>query len=86
MLEQQFLSRIQQAAEKADLWDELQTDWLCLDCELMPWSAKAQELLREQYAPVGNAGVQAIKAEQAVLERAMQRIDGLQNRVCMRSR
>ena len=26
------------------------TDWVCLDCELMPWSAKAQELLREQYA------------------------------------
>ena len=29
---------------------ELDTDWVCLDCELMPWSAKAQELLREQYA------------------------------------
>ena len=27
----------------------------CLDCELMPWSAKAQELLREQYAAVGAA-------------------------------
>ena len=24
----------------------LKTDWVCLDCELMPWSAKAQELLR----------------------------------------
>ena len=23
------------------------TDWVCLDCELMPWSAKAQELLRD---------------------------------------
>ena len=22
-------------------------DWACLDCELMPWSAKAQELLRD---------------------------------------
>ena len=79
VLEQQFLSRVQQAAEKAGLWDELQTDWLCLDCELMPWSAKAQELLREQYAPAGNAGVQAMTAEQAVLERAMERINGLQS-------
>jgi len=27
-----------------------------LDCELMPWSVKAQELLRRQYAAVGRAG------------------------------
>ena len=78
-LEQQFLGRLQQAADRAGLWEELGTDWLCLDCELMPWSAKAQELLRDQYAPVGNAGVQALKAEKDVLERAMQRIDGLEN-------
>ena len=31
---------------RAGLWDEFETDWICLDCELMPWSAKAQELLR----------------------------------------
>ena len=35
-----------------------ETDWLCLDCEFMPWSAKAQELLRQQYAPVGTAGLE----------------------------
>ena len=34
---------------------ELETDWVLLDGELMPWSAKAQELLRRQYAPVGAA-------------------------------
>ena len=37
---------------------------MCLDCELMPWSSKAQELLRQQYAPVGNAGIQALRAEE----------------------
>jgi len=31
------------------------TDWVCLDCELMPWSAKALELVRQQYASVGTA-------------------------------
>src|SRR5437867_1993472 len=36
------------------------TDWVCLDCELMPWSAKAQELLRQQYAPVGSAARAAL--------------------------
>ena len=30
----------------AGLWDELATDWLVLDAELLPWSAKAEELLR----------------------------------------
>ena len=39
----------------AGLWEEFGTDWVCLDCELMPWSAKAQELLRTQYAAVGAA-------------------------------
>ena len=54
-LESQFLERVRNAVESAGLWDELSTDWVCLDCELMPWSAKAQELLRLQYAPTGSA-------------------------------
>jgi protein phosphatase len=51
-----FLVRVRDAVEAAGLFDELATDWICLDCELMPWSAKAQGLLREQYAAVGAAG------------------------------
>jgi protein phosphatase len=39
-LEREFLNRIRNAVDKAGLWDELKTDWLCLDCELMPWSAR----------------------------------------------
>jgi protein phosphatase len=54
-LESEFLTRIRAAADKAGFWDEFATDWMCLDCELMPWSAKAQELLRQQYAAVGAA-------------------------------
>jgi protein phosphatase len=54
-LEREFLDRVRAAAERAGLWDELGTEWLCLDCELMPWSAKAQDLLRQQYAPAGAA-------------------------------
>jgi len=77
-LERQFLNRLRVAAEESGLWDELGTDWLCLDCELMPWSAKAQELLQKQYAPVGNAGVHALKAEDAVIAQAMLRVPGLE--------
>ncbi|MGB7280856.1 MAG: polynucleotide kinase-phosphatase [Candidatus Acidiferrum sp.] len=54
-LETQFLHRIGEAADSVALWDALKTDWLCLDAELMPWSAKAQELLRRQYAAVGSS-------------------------------
>ena len=54
-LEQEVLTRISSAVESAQLWDQFQTDWMCLDCEIMPWSLKAIELLRRQYAAVGTA-------------------------------
>ncbi len=54
-LETEFLDRIHQALTNSNFWQELATDWVCLDCELMPWSAKSQELIRQQYAPVGIA-------------------------------
>ncbi len=63
-LECQFLDGVRDSASAASLWDELNTDWLCLDCEVMPWSAKAQELLRQQYAPTGAAARAAL--EQAI--------------------
>lgn len=51
-----LLSRVGDAVDAAGLWDELATDWLLLDAELMPWSLKAGDLLRRQYAAVGAAG------------------------------
>jgi protein phosphatase len=69
-LETELLGRVRDAAEKAGLWEELQTDWLCLDCELMPWSAKAQELLRQQYAAVGAAARSALADALAALDMA----------------
>ncbi|HEX5423004.1 MAG TPA: polynucleotide kinase-phosphatase, partial [Candidatus Acidoferrales bacterium] len=72
-LEREFLDRVRAAVERAGLWDELGSDWLCLDCELMPWSAKAQDLLRQQYAPAGaaaKAGLsQAVSALRLTAER-----------------
>lgn len=69
-IEQALLVRVAAAATAAGLWDELATDWLGLDCELMPWSAKAQSLLREQYAPTGAAGEAALAAATATLTAA----------------
>lgn len=58
-LETQFLERIRTALTATGFWDQLKTDWVCFDCELMPWSAKAQALLKEQYAAVGAAATAA---------------------------
>ena len=54
-LEAALLERVARAFERAGLWDALGTDWVCLDCEILPWSAKASSLIREQYAAVGAA-------------------------------
>jgi protein phosphatase len=67
-VEFEFLDRVRGAADTGGLFDELATDWLLLDCELMPWSAKAQQLLREQYASVGAAGLAALGETVDVLE------------------
>jgi len=54
--EKEILMRLQNALSKAGFWNDFDTGWVCIDAELMPWSAKAQTLLEEQYAPVGRAG------------------------------
>ena len=77
-LEREFLARIRDAADGSGLWDELGTDWMCLDCELMPWSVKAQELLTSQYAPVGAAGTHVLNSARALLAEATTRIETLQ--------
>ncbi|MBV8552611.1 MAG: polynucleotide kinase-phosphatase [Acidobacteriaceae bacterium] len=69
-LEQALLEKVQAAVTSSGLWEDLKTDWLCLDCELMPWSAKAQELLREQYAPTGAAARASFPYVVAALESA----------------
>jgi len=68
-----LLARVRAAAGASGLWDELGTDWLLLDCELLPWSAKAMGLLRDQYAAVGAAARAGLGATIAVLEQAASR-------------
>ncbi|MEU9226745.1 polynucleotide kinase-phosphatase [Streptomyces massasporeus] len=68
-LTEEILDRVRTAADEAGLWDELETDWLLLDAELMPWSLKASGLLRSQYAAVG-------AASGAVLPEALSALQG----------
>src|SRR5262249_34699616 len=54
-LEAELLAAVRSTLDAAGFRERFQTTWCCLDCELMPWSAKAQELLKQQYAAVGAA-------------------------------
>jgi polynucleotide kinase-phosphatase len=65
-----LLLRLRKVAEEAGLFEELDTSWLLLDAELLPWSAKAGELLRNQYAVVGAAARASLPAATAALESA----------------
>jgi protein phosphatase len=67
------LARVRAAADITGLWDELSTDWLALDCELLPWSAKAIDLIRRQYASVGAAAHAGLTATLTTLEQAAAR-------------
>ena len=72
-LEIELLDRLNDALTQSNFWDNLNTDWVCLDCELMPWSVKAQELLKQQYAPVGVAAKEGLNAAVNVLQQAKDR-------------
>ncbi|MEV4455972.1 polynucleotide kinase-phosphatase [Microbispora sp. NPDC049633] len=64
----ELVDRLRAAA--APLWEALETDWVVLDCELLPWSAKAEGLIRDQYASVGAAARVALPEAVAALEMA----------------
>jgi protein phosphatase len=72
-LETEILNRVASALDKSALWDSFGTEWFCLDCEVMPWSVKAEELLRTQYAPTGAAATEAVGALGGVLQQATKR-------------
>jgi len=75
-IEAAFIERVGAAVEAAGIWDEFKTTWVCLDCELMPWSAKAQALLKAQYAAVGAAAQASLADAVAALSQASQRSAG----------
>jgi hypothetical protein len=85
-LDRPLLDRVRAAA--TPLFAELATDWLLLDTELLPWSAKAGGLIRERYAGVGAAGRHALPAALAVLDQVAARgldVTALRDRIELRS-
>lgn len=56
-----LLERFDTVLDKTGFWNDFNTDWVCLDTELMPWSEKAQGLIKEQYAAIGHAAVHSLE-------------------------
>ncbi len=59
-LEQDLIRNIKKALDKAGAWGELNTNWIFLDAEIMPWSLKAFDLIRGQYAATGSSAQTSI--------------------------
>lgn len=82
-IEAEGLHRVDLAMAAAGLWDELASDWVLWDCEILPWSMKAGSLVKGQYAAVGAAGASGLEALDRALSAAQARgipIDELADR------
>ncbi|MCU0242700.1 MAG: polynucleotide kinase-phosphatase, partial [Vicinamibacteria bacterium] len=73
--ERGLLERLANVLTAAGQWDEFKTDWFCLDTELLPWSAKALELVKSQYAAVGAAAGSSLNEAVAALTTTATRLD-----------
>jgi len=69
-MEKEILERLDRALTESGFWDDLDTDWVVFDAELMPWSEKARILLQTQYGLVGRAGRESLHAAAALIQKA----------------
>lgn len=83
-----LLARVAAALDAAGTWDALGADWVLLDAEVLPWSLKADQLLRDQYASVGAAARAVMPPALAALAAAEARgvdVGGLRRRTARRA-
>jgi len=76
--EKEILTRLGNVLSSSSFWEDFNTNWVCLDTELMPWSAKAASLLKEQYAPAGRAGRTGLSVAANAIKNAVAVLDGKQ--------
>ena len=72
--ETELLAHLRDTLTKNGAWEGFSTDWFVLDCELMPWSVKAEELVRGQYASVGAVAGVATNGALEVLRATAMRV------------
>ncbi|MEL6790445.1 MAG: polynucleotide kinase-phosphatase [Pseudomonadota bacterium] len=77
--ERKVLDRLHNGISSAGWWKTFESDWFCIDMEIMPWSAKAQSLILQQYAPVGSSAKLGLSVAEEALAQAVARgvdVDG----------
>ena len=67
------LARVAAALERAGLWREWDADWALLDAEILPWSLKADDLIRRQYLGLSSSAHAMLGAAAAALDEAAAR-------------
>lgn len=88
-VEAEVLAQLRAGITAAGLWERFGSDWIALDGEMLPWSAKAAGLIREEYASVGAAARAALPEAQRALAAAAERgldVGGLADRTGRRGR
>jgi len=74
-----FLEVLNQALMASGFWEKFNTDWVCLDGELLPWSSKAKDLIINQYAAVGASAANGLAKSDEALAKALNRGIPVQN-------
>ena len=72
-LESALLRSFCDVLNEAKFWERFNTEWASFDCELMPWSLKAKDLIRHQYAAVGSSASNSLSAVVTALTMTKQR-------------
>ena len=68
-----FVERLRLALDAAGLWEELDTDWLVFDCEILPWSTKALDLIKDQFASVAASAKASLTATMKAVQAGIAR-------------
>ena len=71
--ERALIDRVRASMDSTRFWEKHDTTWACLDVEILPWSAKAQALLKDQYAAVGAAALPSLSRSVEQLTIALER-------------
>jgi len=69
-VEAKIVHRLATAIDNVGIWEELQTDWVLLDVELLPWSAKAHEMINAQYLSTAHAAEKSATALLTAIEKS----------------
>ncbi len=82
-LETELLEHLRDLLTSNGAWEGFSTDWFVFDCELMPWSVKAEDLVRGQYASVGAVASASTRNVLDVLRATASRVDDASSLVSM---